>query len=175
MEHSRGLKRDFNQLQQRRFRAAKLFDRGCGKSEVARRLGVSAQSTSRWYALWQTHGIDGLKKAGRAGRKPRLNSEQVHQLEEALLQGPQDLGYDTPLWTAARVADLIQRQTGVRYHPDHIYRLLQQLGWSCQRPVGRALERDEQAIRGWKRQRWPDIKKKRCAKTGSSFSSTKVD
>jgi transposase len=166
MGHSKGLKRDFDQLQQRRFRAARFFDRGFGKSEVARRLGVSAQSAGRWYAAWQAHGTAGLKKAGRAGRKPRLNSAQLHQLEQALCQGPQALGYDTSLWTAARVADLIQQQTGVRYHPDHIYRLLQQLGWSCQRPVGRALERDEKAIRRWKRQRWPDIKKKHSAKTG---------
>lgn len=166
MGNSKGLQRDFDQLQQRRFRAARLFDRGCGKSEVARLLGVSAQSTGRWYSAWQAHGTAGLKKAGRAGRKPRLNSVQLHQLEQALRQGPQALGYDTPIWTAVRVADLIQRQTGVHYHPDHIYRLLQQLGWSCQRPVGRALERDEKAIRRWKRQRWPDIKKKRSAKAG---------
>ena len=166
MGNSKGLKRDFNQLQQRRYRAAKLFERGYSKSEVAQRLSVSAQSTSRWYAAWQADGIDGLKKAGRAGRKSRLDSDQIHQLEQALLQGPQVLGYETPLWTAARVVDLIQRQTGVRYHPDHIYRLLQQLGWSCQRPVGRALERNEHAIRHWKRQRWPAIKKKRSAKIG---------
>jgi transposase len=166
MGNLKGVKRDFDQLQQRRFRAAKLFARGLGKAAVARRLGVSAQSTGRWFAAWQSQGAQGLKKAGRAGRKHRLNAAQLHQLEQALRQGPQALGYDTPVWTAVRVADLIQRQTGVHYHPDHIYRLLQQLGWSCQRPVGRALERDEQAIRRWKRQRWPAIKKKRSAKAG---------
>ena len=65
-----------------------------------------------------------------------------------------------------RSSDLIERQTGVQYHPDHVYRLLQQLGWSCQRPVGRALERDERAIRCWKRQRLPAIKKKPWPKGG---------
>jgi transposase len=166
MEHFKGLKRDFDQLQQRRFRAAKLFARGLSKADVARRLGVSAQSTGRWYALWQTQGTEGLRKAGRAGRKARLDSTQLQQLEAALHQGPQALGYDTPLWTAPRIADLIERQSGVRFHSDHIYRLLQKLGWSCQRPVGRALERNERAIGRWKRQRWPDIKKKRSAKAG---------
>ena len=166
MGHLKGLKRDFDQLQQRRFRAAKLFARGLGKAAVARRVNVSAQSSGRWYAIWQAQGTDGLKKAGRAGRKPRLVSAQLRQIERALRQGPQALGYDTPLWTAPRIADLIQRQTGVRFHADHVYRLLQKLGWSCQRPVGRALERDEHAIRRWKRQRWPEIKKKRSAKAG---------
>ncbi len=166
MGHLKGVKRDFDQLQQRRFAAAKLFDRGLGQAEVARRLGVSAQSTSRWYATWQRQGATGLNKAGRAGRKPRLSPTQIQQIEAALHQGPQALGYDTPLWTAPRIADLIQRQTGVCFHVDHIYRLLQRLGWSCQRPVGRALERDERAIRRWKRQRWPELKKKRSAKAG---------
>lgn len=160
MGNIRGVKRDFDQLQRRRFQAAKLFDQGFSKSEVARRLKVSAQSAGRWHAAWQSHGNAGLQKAGRAGRKPRLTPAQLDQLERALHQGPQALGYDTPLWTAVRVTDLIQRQTGVQYHPDHIYRLLGQLGWSCQRPTGRALERDERAIRRWKRQRWPDLKKK---------------
>jgi transposase len=160
MGNLKGMKRDFDQLQRRRLRAAKLFDRGLVKAEVARRLGVSAQSAGRWYRAWQAQGTDGLKKAGRAGRKPRLDSRQLERIEQALRQGPEVLGYDTPLWTAPRVADLIQRHSGVRYHPDHIYRLLQKLGWSCQRPVGRALERDERAIRRWKRQRWPAIKKK---------------
>jgi transposase len=166
MEYWKGLKRDFDQLQRRRLRAARLFDRGWRKIEVARHVGVSAQSVGRWYATWQAGGTDGLKKAGRAGRKPRLGADQMEQIEQALREGPQALGYDTPLWTAARVADLIERQTRVRYHPDHVYRLLQHLGWSCQRPVGRALERDERAIRRWKRDRWPAIKKKPWPKAG---------
>jgi len=166
MRHLKGVKRDFNGLQQRRYRAARLFENGLTKAEVARRLGVSAQSTSRWFAIWQAQGVSGLRKAGRAGRKPRLAPAQRQQIAQSLHRGPQALGYATPLWTAARVADLIERQTGVHYHPDHVYRILQQLGWSCQRPVGRALERNERAIRRWKRHDWPDIKKKHCAKAG---------
>ncbi len=148
MGNAKGVKRNFAKLQNRRFRAAKLFDRGYSKSEVAQRLGVSAQSTSRWHAAWQATGINGLKQAGRAGRMPRLDSNQIHQLEKALLQGPQALGYKTPVWSAARVVDLIQRQTGIRFHPDHIYRLQLKLTYSCKHLVGRTLERDERIIRG---------------------------
>jgi len=147
-------------------RAASLFGRGHSQGDVARRLGVSRQSASRWFGAWQRGGSQQLRGAGRAGRKPRLTPAQLAQLEQGLRQGPQALGYRTPLWTARRVADLIEQQTGVRYHPDHLYRLLQQLGWSCQRPVGRALERDERAIRRWKRQRLPAIKKKPLPKDG---------
>ena len=148
MGNAKGVKRDFAKLQNRRFRAANLFDRGYSKSEGAQRFGVSAQSTSRWYAAWQANGNNALKQAGRAGRMPRLNSNQIHQLEQALLQGPQAIGYKTPVWSATRVVDLIHRQTGIRYHPDHIYRLLPKLTYRCKHLVGRTLERDERIIRG---------------------------
>jgi transposase len=78
------------------------------------------------------------------------------------------------LWTSARVADLIEKECGVAYHPGHVWRLLRLLGWSCQRPTGRAIERDEQAIAQWKRKRWPEIKKKPKNKGSSSSSSTKA-
>ncbi len=92
-----------------------------------------------------------------------------------LKRGPEDLGYESSLWTANRVAHLIEHECEVRYHPGHVWRILRQLGWSCQRPVGRALERDEKAIRRWKKQRWPEIKKKPEKRAGSSSSSTKAD
>jgi len=82
---------------------------------------------------------------------------------------------DMNLWTSARVAHLIEKTCGVQYHPGHAWRILRQLGWSCQRPTGRALERDEEKIRRWKRQRWPEIKKKPKKSGGPSSSSTKAD
>jgi transposase len=73
------------------------------------------------------------------------------------------------------VRDLIAERTGVRYHEDHVWRILRKLGWSCQRPTGKALERDEQGIRHWRKYRWPRIKKKRSASGARSSSSTKAD
>jgi transposase len=89
-----------------------------------------------------------------------LQPAQLEQLSRGLKEGPEVLGYGTSLWTAWRVADLIERQTGQQYHPGHVWRILRSLGWSCQRPTGRATQRDEPAIRRWKRVRWPELKKK---------------
>jgi transposase len=105
-------------------------------------------------------GEKGLKAAGRAGRMPLLDARRRQQLVRRLLEGPEKLGYETPLWTCPRVADLIEREFGVRYHPGHVWKLLRQLNWSPQRPKGRALERNEEAIAEWKRRTWPAIKKK---------------
>jgi transposase len=91
------------------------------------------------------------------------------------MRGPEALGFQTGLWSASRVRDLIEYRTGVRYHEAHVWRILRKLNWTCQRPSGRALERDEQAIRNWKKYRWPQIKKKPSASGAPSSSSTRAD
>jgi transposase len=163
MGNPKGVERDFDDLERRRLKAARLFDRGLSQSEVSRRLKVHRQSVSRWYQAWSQEGPGALRKAGRAGRKPRLLPSQLEQLGCGLKEGPEVLGYGTGLWTTWRVADLIERQTGEKFHPGHVWRILRSLGWSCQRPTGRAIQRDESAIRRWKRVRWPELKKRPCA------------
>jgi len=155
-----GVRRDFEALEKRRMEAARLLRQGLSQSEVARRVNVHRQSVSRWANELEESGTAGLKKAGRAGRKPLLSDSDRRKVESKLKQGAQARGYTTELWTTSRVADLIEQECGVRYHPAHVWRLLQQLGWSCQRPGKRALERDEQKIERWKKQRWPSLKKK---------------
>jgi len=174
MGNPAGVRRNFGALERRRMEAAELLKRGVSQSEVARRLRVHRQSVIRWARQLAQSGKAGLKKAGRAGRKPRLSSAQLKQIEHALKRGPQTLGYATGVWTASRVRELIEDLCGVRYHEAHVWRILRQLGWSCQRPTGRALERDEGAIRDWKRVAWPRIKKKRSATGAPSSLSTRA-
>lgn len=154
------VKRDFEALEKRRLVAARLLKKGIHEAEVARRVGVHRQSVNRWARQLQEQGVSSLRKAGRAGRKPRLSEADLRRIEEGFKQGPEALGYDTALWTAKRVAELIEQECEVQYTPGHVWWLLRNLGWSCQRPTERALERDEDKIRRWKRRRWPELKKK---------------
>jgi len=175
MGNPAGVKRDFVALEKRRFQAVRLLQNGnLNQSEVARRVHVCRQTVSRWAEEFQAGGLEALQKAGRAGRKPELSEADRKRLEELLVQGPEKLGYETPLWTCARVAHLIDNEFGVEYHPGHVWKILDDLGWSCQRPVGQARERNEEAIRRWKRVEWPAIKKKPKPKGGRSSSSTKA-
>ena len=154
-------RRDFAALEARRMQAAALFRRHQSPAEVGRTLDVSRQNASVWYHRWQQEGRAGLKGAGRAGRRPKLPRERFKEVERALLQGPRAYGYTTEFWTLARVARVIAQTCHVSYHPGHVWRLLGQLGWSCQRPMRRARQRDEAAIARWRRDTWPRIKKKR--------------
>jgi transposase len=106
-------------------------------SEVARRLKVARQTVARWVQDYRAGGKDGLRKAGRAGRKPLLTGENHQRLSGLLLRGPESLGDETPLWTCPRVAHLIEQEFGVTYHEGHVWKILVGLGWSPQRPAGR--------------------------------------
>jgi transposase len=172
--NARGVKRDFKALERRRFQALKLLKQGYNQSEVARRVKVCSQTVSRWARAVSERGEKALGGAGRAGRKPLLDGKQRDRLIARLLEGPEKLGYETPLWTCNRVGHLIKEEFGIRYHSGHVWKLLRQLNWSPQRPAGRALERNEEAINHWKRKTWPSIKKKPQTKGARSSSSTKA-
>jgi transposase len=167
-------RRDFKALEQRRLKAARLFEQGMMQAEVARRLKVSSMTVSRWWRTWKAEGREGLRAAGRAGRKPRLTAPELTQIEEALRRGPLAHGYSTDLWTLPRIRDVIERVTRVRYHEGHVWRVMRKLGWSLQKPTTRARERDEEAIRRWVRDRWPQVKKTPPAGEPRSSSSTRA-
>lgn len=170
-----GKRRDFAAMQRRRRRAARLFEAGkLSQAEIARELKVSRQSVSRWYEAWQSEPSQWIEGAGRAGRPPKLDEAQRWQIDQALREGARAHGFKTDLWTLPRVATVIERLTGVRYHPGHVWRLLGAMDWSLQRPAKRARERNEQARRAWVAKRWPTVKKTPAAAKRGSSSKTKA-
>jgi len=148
------------QLEARRRRAIALLKAGKNLPEVAQALSASVSSVHRWSQTYQAKGLRGLRPRPTPGRPPKLTHAQQKQVVELLKRGPSSAGYDTELWTLGRVAQVIKKEYGVTYHPSHVWRLLDQLGWSCQKPEQRARERDEEQIERWRRRRWLHIKKR---------------
>src|SRR2546426_7990378 len=146
-------------LEARRLRAAPMFERGSSPAEVARVLGVSRQSTSRWHRAWAEGGSAALASSGKRGRSARLSSAQLKEGELALRKGARSQGYATDLWTLDRVGGVIESVTGVAYHRGHVWKVLRSLGWSRQRPARQATERDDEAIAAWVKTTWPRVKK----------------
>lgn len=155
--------------------AARLLQQGVSEAEVARRVGAHRQSVNRWAKQLASGGRRALKRAARTGRPRQLSAADLRRIERGLRRGPEALGYRTGLWTAWRVADLIERTCGVTYSTVHAWRILRAVGWTPQRPAGRALERNEAAIEHWKRVRWPQLKKTPNGGAKRSSSSTKAD
>jgi transposase len=159
-------RRDFQAMEERRMHAAELFEQGVIPAEVARQVGVSHQIVSDWRAAWRRSGRGGLRGAGRAGRLPKLNRDQLAPVAVELAKGAEANGYPNDLWTLKRVAEVIERVTGVTYHPARVWYILRdQLNWSWQRPARRAVERNDEAIHDWVKQRWPQLKKGRGVRT----------
>lgn len=159
-------------LADRRRRALALLKTGLSLNEVARRIQCVASSVMRWRDAFRRHGADALKVGASPGRPPKLTSAQRRRLVRLLLKGPLAHGYRTNLWTTARIAELVRREFGVEYHPDHVGRLMHALGWSHQKPERRAVERDGADIERWKREAWPRIKKTPCGWAPISSSPT---
>jgi len=147
-----------DRLEARRLHAAELFAAGVRQAEVARQLEVSAQAVSVWHGRWQAGGSEALHSKGPSGPAPRLSDAQLATVEQALLDGATANGFVGELWTLDRVATVIERLTGVRHHPAHVWALLRhRLGWTVQRPRRRAAERDQLAIDRWVKDDWPRI------------------
>ena len=149
------------QLEKRRRQAIQLLKGGKTVSAIARWLGASKSSVVRWRDAHQRNGLEGLRARDIPGRPSRLSARQKGGLVRVLLQGPLKAGYTTDLWTLKRITEVIWKHFRIRYHANHVWRLLGQLGWSCQKPERRAKQRDEEAIARWVRYDWPRIKKNR--------------
>ncbi len=145
-------------------RAWELHEQGWWQKDIAAALGVSRAAVCQWIKRGREHGIEGLRRRPHPGAPAKLTGEQRAQIPVLLAQGAEAHGFRGDVWTAPRVAVVIERAFGVRYHPVHVGRLLRQAGWSRQRPIQRATQRDEAAITRWYEERWPAIKKKRKRK-----------
>jgi len=146
-------------LEKRRHKVIALLRKKLSLHEIARKIGCHASSVLRWRDAWRRGGRAALNAKPAPGRPPFLSLKQRNQLAMLLSQGAMAHGYRTELWTTQRIAALIEREFGVKYHRNHVGKLLHRLGWSHQKPERRAIGRDEAAIAKWKRTVWPAVKK----------------
>ena len=146
------------ELEQRRVRAVRLLSEGFSPVEVPRQIGVDRRSVRRWKASAHKGGAEAVVAKPASGRPRRLSKRDLTRLRR-MLKGAQAAGLPTDLWTCPRVAWLIQREFDIQYHPAHVSRVLNGLGFSPQKPTRRAVERDEERVRAWIEQDWPRVKK----------------
>ncbi len=162
------------QMEERRLAAAVLLRPGrLSQADIARQLGVSRASVSRWATTLAEQGRRGLQARPIPGRSPRLDEKAWGQLGRLLDRGAVAAGFATERWTLQRIAALIEREFGVHYHPRYLERPLKAHGFSVQRPATRAKERDELVIAIWPKRDWVALKKRRSGKSGRFSSGTR--
>jgi transposase len=161
-------RRSVEWLEERRLRAWALHQAGWTGKAIAEAFGVTEGAVSQWLKRAREGGEAALQRRIAPGPTPKLTAEQRARLPELLQYGAEAHGFLGEVWTTERVATVIQREFGVRYHPTHVGRLLRACGWSVQKPVRRASQRDEAAIQRWVEEEWPRIKKKSRPKAARS-------
>jgi transposase len=156
----------------RRLRAWDLHQAGWQGCRIAQALGVTEGAVSQWLKRAREQGPAALHHRMPPGPSPKLTAEQRAQLPALLAHGAEAYGFLGDVWTTKRVATVIRREFGVGYHPAHVSRLLRQIGWSVQKPIHRASQRDEAAIERWQTERWPALQAKPEASGAPSSGST---
>jgi transposase len=141
----------------RRLRALQLKEQGWSQRDIAAALGVTEEAVSRWLARARRAGPQALRSRASPGHPPKLSEAQKRLIPELLWHGAEAYGFRGEVWTCARVAQVIEEELGIRYHKDHVGRLLRELCWTPQVPVTRALQRDEEAIARWREEVWPRL------------------
>lgn len=166
------LKKRLDEVSRKRVRAGRLLQKGKKPVEVAHATGVARQTVYVWKKVLDEGGIDALRDMAAPGRPARLQAWQLEELARALLKKPSEYGFETELWTLRRVGVLIHRLYDVKFGLTNIWLILGALGFSPQKPERRAVERDEEAVRTWKRCTWRALKKKRPGARGARSSSS---
>ncbi|MFN9602154.1 MAG: winged helix-turn-helix domain-containing protein [Pirellulaceae bacterium] len=147
------------ELEARRLRAFALFKKGLTPTQVAEQIGVTRQTAQRWKGLIRDGGKKALNSIPQHVPTCRLTEEQQADLSKIIQSGATAAGFSTDLWTTKRLAEVVRKRFKIKYHPDHLGRLLHQLGFSCQKPAKKAREQRPEEANQWRRQSWPRVKK----------------
>jgi transposase len=149
-------------LEYRRHLAVQRVEDGYSTGEVADFLGIDRRTVRRWVAAFRRHGAAGLASYPVPGRPPKLTTTQEKLVARWLADNRTEHGFGTELWTAPRLAVLIEQEFGIRFHPDYLGTWLRQRGYTPQKPRRVHRERDDAAIAEWLARDWPRIKKRRA-------------
>jgi transposase len=147
--------------EQLRRQAMRLIDQGRRQSEVARLLDVSQPTISLWRQRFLKGGWAALRKRKRGrevGTDRRLNREQEKEIQKTIVDHtPDQLKMTFALWSRHAVQQLIKDKYDVSYTLQGVGRLLKDWGFTPQRPAKRAIERNDEAVRKWKEEDYPQL------------------
>jgi transposase len=153
-------KLDHATLEALRIRAVQSVQDGESPEVVARTLRITSRTIYRWLAQYRRGGWHALKAKPLAGRPPKLDDKKLKWIYNAVTQkNPLQFRFQFALWTREMVVDLINEKYGVRLAANSVGRLLAQLGITPQKPLHRAIERDESLVQKWLKVEYPKIKK----------------
>jgi transposase len=150
---------DHATLEAMRERAVRSVHDGESPEVVARIIGINRSTIYGWLAQYRRGGWSALKAKPLFGRPPKLDGKKLKWIYNTVTQKNQmQLKFAFALWTREMVAKLVKVKYNISLSVVSVGRLLAQLGITCQKPLHRALERDEALVRQWLKQDYPKIR-----------------
>jgi len=160
MEKLDGRKLDHKTRQEIRIRAVKRVESGESPETVIKALGYHRSCIYQWLAKYREGGEDALRTRPITGRPTKLNWRQLKKIYDIItMKNPLQLQFEFALWTRSMVRVLIREKFGVRLSDVSVGRLLRKLGLSPQRPLRRAYQQDEEKVKRWLNEEYPEIQK----------------
>ena len=154
-------------MEEIRIRAVQRVQAGESPEDVIKTLGFSRACIYNWLVRYRSGGWHALRSGKGSGRKKKLDGAQTKWLYNTIRdKDPQQMKFEFALWTRAMIVTLIKRELGIKLSPSSVGRLLHQMGFSCQKPLYRAYQRNPEAVRKWKEEEFPEIQK-RAKKEGA--------
>jgi transposase len=148
------------ELEARRRLAVRRVAEGWKQKDVAAFLGVTDRAVRGWVAAHRKTGDEGLAAHPHPGPAPKLTRRREQAVLSWLARSPLAFGYKTDLWTTRRLAEVIEKKSGIRFNSNYLAEWLTRRGYSPQKPEVRAVERDNPAIARWVAEDWPRVEKK---------------
>jgi transposase len=144
-----------------RERAVAMHEAGNTQRAIASALGVHKNTVYRWLKGWRVAGPVALK-AKKRGRRPQakrlLNTTQAAEVQQLVTEHcPDQLELPFALWGREAVRDLVQVRFGVTLALRTVSDYLRRWGFTPQRPIRRASERQDAAVRTWLAEHYPKI------------------
>ena len=141
--------------------AAQRYLAGESPTRIAASYGTSVTSVHRWGKTAREQGLAALAPRPKPGRPRKLTPEEEQEVFRWVVGGdPRQLNLDFGLWTRKIIAEQIEERLNVVMSITAVGDLLHRLGLSPQKPLRRAYERDEVAIKKWVRHTYSAIKRK---------------
>lgn len=149
------------ELERRRRLAVERVKSGYSQQATADFLGVSKSAVSQWMKAYRKRGDAGLAAKPGRGRPRKLTKRQERTVLGWFTKSATEFGFANELWTAPRIAKLIRRKWGVKFHERYLNQWLAKRRITPQKPQRQPRERDEGTIQKWLRYDWPRLQNAR--------------
>lgn len=161
---------DHKTLEELRIRAVRKVQAGESPETVSQTLGLNRTTIYDWLSKYRQGGWQALKSKPTPGPKPKLSGKQLKWIYDVLtLKNPQQMQFEFALWTREMIQKLVKDKFKISLGLKSIGKLLAQLGFTCQRPLYKAIQKDESLVKEWLRKIFPTIKTRARVEKGDIY------